>query len=144
MTPIATQDLFNIVPHRPPMVWIDNVVECHDKGGAATTVLKKDGLYLTDGKLRESVAVELIAQTYAFCNAAYLRGAKSLEVATKRAFLAAIKDFKVVSWPDLPDGAELRTHVVKDRQFGPITLIHGNVYYKDQLLATGELKVFAD
>jgi hypothetical protein len=47
--------------------------------------------------LRESVAVELIAQTYAFCNAAYLRDAKAHTVATKRAFLAAIKDFKIQS-----------------------------------------------
>jgi len=142
MKSVAPSELHNIVPHRPPMVWIDSVTLYEEIRGTALLTLKADGLYMTDGFLRDSSSVELIAQAYAFCNAAFLKYSKGTESRIERAFLAAIKDFKSAG-RKLPPGTELRIEVTKLRNFGPIVLIRGEVFAGQDLVASGELKVFA-
>ena len=142
MKSVTPSQLFTIVPHRPPMVWIDHVTEYGEHRGTAILSVKSDGLYMTDGLLRDSASIELIAQAYAFCNAAYLKFSKSSENLIARAFLAAIKDFKSEG-RQITAGTELRIEVTKLRNFGPIALIRGEVFAGQELVAGGELKVFA-
>ena len=142
--PVPTSELLDFIPHRPPMVWIDFVDSYSESGGSSRTILVKEGFYFTDEQLRRSVCIELVAQAFAFNNAALLKASGLSNPPIKRAFLAAIKDFKITEWPTIPVGAVLKTTVKKSRQFGPITLISGETYLDETLLASGELKVFAE
>lgn len=140
--PISTDTLLDYLPHKPPMVWIDSILEFSATGGVGLTVIKDNAHYMTNNELRRTACIEFVAQTFAFTNAATMKQ-NNIAYQNQRAFLAAIKDFDIRAWPELPSGAVLRTEVKKERQFGPISIIVGQTFWKEQLLASGELKVFA-
>ena len=143
MTAIPTDSLLDYIPPRPPMVWVDRLLKFGPDGGIGVTVVNKNALYMTDNELRSSACMEFVAQTYAFNNAAVLKAAGAPVDPNRRAFLAAINDFKILEWPTFPEGAELITEVKKERQFGLISIITGRITWGDTLIATGELKVYS-
>lgn len=141
---ISTKDLYSYLPHKPPMVWIDSVLEHAADGGTTQTELKPEGLYFTKARLRESSFIEFTAQAYAFCNLAHLRAGGETDAVHSRTYLAAVKDFKFSNLPSLKPGDIITTKVKKTRAFGPITLVTGLCYLEDQLLSSCELKVFSE
>lgn len=126
------------------MVWIDDVLEHGAEGGSTQTVLKTDGLYFSQNRLRESSFIEFTAQAYAFCNLAHLRSSGATDTVHSRAYLAAVKDFQFHNLPDLKPGDVIVTKVKKTRAFGPITLVKGTCFVDDQLVSSCELKVFSE
>lgn len=143
MKPLSCLELYPYLTHRPPMVWIDWVTSVEEARGTTTTQLKTDGYYCTDGVFRPSSFIELIAQSYAFTSLVYLLQQNTPPTSQKN-YLVAIKDFKILTntMPQAPQ--KIRTEVQRKRVFGPITFISGQCYLDDQLLATGDLKVFSE
>jgi predicted hotdog family 3-hydroxylacyl-ACP dehydratase len=157
---MATAELAGALPHRPPMVWIDQVTALRADGGDCGLTLKPDGLYLGPQGLRRSSLIELIAQAYGFvCAARSVSGANAGGAhsagsgaagasAPRRAFLAAIRNAEFFAPVDpalLQPGARLRISVSGERQMGPISMFDGQVH--DQaggLLARASLKVFSE
>lgn len=141
---IATKDLYNYLPHKPPMVWIDAVLDFSDKGGTAQTELKSDALYFSNGDLRPSSFIEFTAQAYAFVNLAYLRAGGETDAVHSKTYLAAIKDFQFHQRLPLKAGDIVQTTVQKMRVFGPITVVKGECYVGPTLITSCELKVFSE
>ena len=54
-----------LVPHRPPMLLVDRVVECRGDVTASEATLRADHLFARDGLVPAEVGVEMIAQTVA-------------------------------------------------------------------------------
>jgi len=148
--PISTLALREALPHRPPMVWIDEVTSLHTQGGECALTVQAGALYLGPAGLRRSSLIELMAQAYGFVRAARaLTGTiAAAEQAPKRAFLAAIQNaefFRSESAASLQPGARLRVTVEGERQLGPITMFTAQVRSSsDQVLASARLKVFAE
>jgi len=138
---ISTVELQPYVPHRPPMIWVDEITDVNDAGGIGHTLIKAKELYLTDNIVRPSAYIEFIAQTYAFVQSIRARNAGIREL-HQRALLVAIKDFSIQPHTPISVGTMVRTEVTKGREMGPITIIHGKVFSGDDLLALGEVKVF--
>ena len=135
-------------PHRPPMVWIDEVIEYGAREGSCLVKIKKDALYMDPEGLRASSCIEFIAQAYGYMSIAYRiyetePNAKPL----KRAFLASIKEAKTCT-PDLlrkiSDGDELQVKISGIRSMGPITSFNGQVVRGEELLCTAQMKVFSE
>lgn len=144
MSTIPTKDLYNYLPHKPPMVWIDTVVSFSDNGGETTTDLKSDGVYFTEGRLRPSSFIEFTAQAYAFVNLAYLRAGGENDVVHSKTYLASIKDFVIHGDIDLKPGTVVTTRVRKTRTFGPITVVKGECFVNSTLVTSCDLKVFSE
>lgn len=154
-TPIATAQLQDALPHRPPMVWIDAVTALHADGGECGLTLEPGGLYLGPEGLRRSSLIELIAQAYGFVSAARIVSAGNVVgvsavgvSAPRRAFLVAVRNAEFFAPADpalLQPGARLSISVSGERQMGPISMFDGQV--RDQtggLLARASLKVFSE
>ncbi len=90
---ISAREIQHYIPHRPPMVWIDEVIDYSADGGECLVHLKTRSLYLSPRGLRAPSCLEFIAQAYGFCWIAYVTRVQNPGAAPmSRAFLAAFKD----------------------------------------------------
>lgn len=142
MQNISTKDLAEYLPHRPPMVWLDHIIEYTASGGTGRLRIAADGYYLTNGSFRPASYIELIAQTFAFSQAAYFRNLGHPPDKDIQTLLVAIKNFIVHKEANFTAGDELKIMSHKLRELGPITMLRGEVYKGSELLAEGEIKVF--
>lgn len=140
-------DLLNYIPHRPPMVWIDRVMSFGETSGECLVDIKSGELYLGLDALRPSSCLEFIGQAYGFCWIAYvIRVLDPGSLGMKTAMTAAFKDSKFASPADFANvqpGDELRVKLSNLRRKGPITLIQGQVWKGDLLLAESDLRTFS-
>jgi len=145
---IDFQKIWPYAPHRPPMIWIDEVVSYGASAGECLVRVRKDAHYMDGLSLRPSSCLEFIAQAYGYMSIAYKiyetqPDAKPL----RRAFLASIKDASM-SAPDLlsslREGDELSVRISGVRHMGPITLFTGQVLHGDMMLCKAQMKVFSE
>lgn len=141
-----TSELKEWLPHRAPMVWIDEVGDTSETGGVCFVTLKADGLYFSDGVLRRTSIVEFLAQGFGYIAATHkIRSGHSLSSALKRAFLVAVTQCQLIETAQATPGTRLQITVSDVKQIGPIQLFKGTVATASgQTLGTASLKVFSE
>src|SRR5437016_1887370 len=128
-----------LIPHRPPMRWIEALTDCTDTTASAIACFNSGHFALADGLVHETALVECVAQTAA---AALGHRAQMLGQAGGGAngMLAAVSNFRIRSRP--PMGKQLRIEVRELRRFGPMLLVSGVVSCEGQRIASGELTLY--
>ncbi|MGE4133650.1 MAG: hypothetical protein AB7F86_18580 [Bdellovibrionales bacterium] len=146
--PVKTvQEVLPLVPHRPPMVWIDEIVAVEADSGECRVRMSEDRHFWGRQGLRPSACLEFIAQAYGFCSVAYGLAQRPDKPPLKRAFLAAFKDVDFASdaaFDKVVSGEDLRVLIGGVRQIGPITMFSGRVLHKETELCHGQMKVFSE
>lgn len=133
--PVSTSLLRDFLPHRPPMVWVDEILRADATSGEGLVRVSPGASYCTNGRPRPSAAIEFLAQTFGYSRALLA------PTACKKAFLVGIRDFE---WGEL-GGEELLVRVDDIRVVGPLTLFRGEVVTRDGVrLASGHLKVYSE
>ena len=146
--PISVKEVEKYLPHRPPIVWIDEVVAFSEKSGECRLRVRADAHYLDAGLLRPTCCLEFIAQAYGFisvCHHIYILDPRSKPLS--KAFLASIKDAVLPTAEVLASvrtGDEIRILINGVRQMGPIVLFQGRVLCGELLLCAAEMKVFKE
>lgn len=129
--PINTSDLQEWIPHRPPMIWVDQVMSVDAHGGECSVLIRENGLYLSQNKMRLPSLIEFVAQSYAFVRCAQaLAGHAPKTGKVAKAFLVGSRDaeFSVnESDPRLAPGKKLLVKVSDVRQVGPFVIYTGTV-----------------
>jgi len=144
--PVQTVEAY--LPHRPPMVWIDDVLSYSEKQGHCRIRLKAEGLYMEGDTLRASSCLEFIAQAYGFisvCHHIYIMDPDSKPLS--KAFLASIKDAQLPSpeiLSSLRAGTELTIHIDGVRAMGPIVMFRGKIMQDDRTICEAQMKVFKE
>src|SRR5690242_13635939 len=95
---VPVKEIEPYLPHRPPMVWIDDVLVFSEKAGECRVILKPDGHYFGLEGLRATSCLEFIAQAYGFisvCHHIYIMDPNSKPLS--KAFLASIKNAEMPS-----------------------------------------------
>ncbi len=145
---IAAKEIEKYMPHRPPMVWIDDVLEFSEKAGTCRVVLKMDAHYMDESGLRASACLEFIAQAHGFisvCHHIYVLNPDSKPLS--KAYLASFKDARLAS-PEilrtLRTGDELQVYIEGVRTMGQIVMFTGRVKRGDLLLCEAQLKTFKE
>ncbi len=54
-----------LVPHRGPMLWLDEVIGCGDNRLRTLLTIRPDHVFVTDGRVEALICVEWMAQTVA-------------------------------------------------------------------------------
>jgi 3-hydroxymyristoyl/3-hydroxydecanoyl-(acyl carrier protein) dehydratase len=135
------------VPHRPPMVWIDEIINFTETSGECLTVIRADAHYMSATGLRESSCLEFIAQAYGYCSMAFKRANNPGSPPLKRAFLASFKDAKIVGIERLQAikaGDKISTKFSGVRQIGPITMFNGQAIHDGEVVCETQMKVFCE
>ena len=129
-----------LIPHRPPMQWINELTHCDDTTARATAHFPAGHFAVADGYILETALVECVAQTVAAAQAKRAASPKP-SGPTRGGMLAAISRFQIESRPSA--GQTLQIEVRELKRFGPMLLIAGTVSCERRQLATGELTLYA-
>jgi len=129
-----------LIPHRPPMRWIDTLTDCTDTTARATASFTADHFAVVDGAVIETALVECVAQTVAAALGHRARASGKVGAANN-GMLAAVSNFKILSCPPL--GKILTIEVRELKRLGPMLLVAGTISCDGQLIATGELSLYA-
>jgi len=131
------QAAITLLPHRPPMLLADSLVQREKSSAVALATLPTSGLFIFQATILPFYFIELIAQTAALGNC--YDAIKNNEH-PRDGMLVGIDAF---SWPGQPrPGTVVRITTEKTYEFGPVMSIHGEVFDDKHLLAMGDIKVW--
>jgi 3-hydroxymyristoyl/3-hydroxydecanoyl-(acyl carrier protein) dehydratase len=146
MKTLSTAELIDWLPHRPPMVWVDEVGESSENGGECFVTLREDGLYFASHGLRETSPIEFLAQGFGYLAAATsVRSGKTEVPQKQKAFLVSVTQCTLHDLSTVRAGDQLTISVSGVKHVGPITLFNGKVATDSgTLLCEANLKVFSE
>src|SRR5437016_4934296 len=109
-----------LLPHRAPMLFIDELVDCTDTTATATAEFGADHFAVSGGTVLDTALVECVAQTVAAAlgHRAKLRGRPG---GAPVGMLIAITNFQIQSRPRI--NQKLRIEVRELKRLGPMLMI---------------------
>ncbi len=130
-----------LVAQRPPML-LAGELRRRDRDGnfsMVTALVPAEGVFITkEGRVRPEYFIELIAQAMAAVNG---YDALTDGGADRRDLLVGIDRFSWLEGAGV--GEELQVEVVKTFEFGPVTVMKGQIFNREgELLAEGEIKAW--
>lgn len=133
--PIAAEKL---IPHRSPMLLIDELSTWSEAEMKGTALIKKDNPFLSSsGILDSNGLVEIMAQTVAAGNGYH---AKILGEPIKTGFLVGLSELEFFDSVSLGDS--LSTEIIQESKVGKFSIVKGNVIRNGRCIATGGIKIF--
>lgn len=129
-----------LIPHRAPMRWVEQLIDCTDTTATATTRFTTDHFAVANGALIETALVECMAQTVAAALGQRMR-ASGKTGAANNGMLAAVSNFKIHSHPPLNQPITIEVREVK--RLGPMLMIAGKISCGAAVIATGDLSLYA-
>lgn len=143
--PVSVGELRTYLPHRPPMVWVDEVLStARGENGLAGTVkieLRRDRSFFdAAGSLRPSAVVEWIAQGYGFAKACRRREDGFGLAGFGRAFLVAISNCDV-DLSGIEGQPAVLVHVSEVREMHPAYIVDGRVTSLDGAREFGRARI---
>jgi predicted hotdog family 3-hydroxylacyl-ACP dehydratase len=132
--------LENLLPHRAPMLWIRALTRCTDTEATATTNFREEDFAVADGAVLETALVECMAQTVAAAQGERARRSGKAGAGVS-GMLAAVTDLRVQA--PAPLGKPLEIDVRELKRFGPMLLVSAEVKCEGQLIASGQLSLYA-
>jgi radical SAM protein with 4Fe4S-binding SPASM domain len=131
-------DAARVVPHKPPMLLIDSLLEVKERASVSEMTVRDDMIFVgDDGYLDEAAFPEIISQAIAAQEGFRKLGSRSPEL---EGFLLGLKKLEIFSRARVGD--TLRITVFKAARYGDFGIIEGEVYRGDELIVKGELKVW--
>ena len=134
---VQGREILKLIPHRPPMVLIDALIEWEENRAVSIFTPQRDTIFCEEGHFQAPGLIENIAQTAA-ASAGYAYRQHGRE--SPAGFIGAIKGLVVHKLP--PVGKLLETEIRIERSVFKITIIKGSVTCENQLLAECEMKIF--
>jgi predicted hotdog family 3-hydroxylacyl-ACP dehydratase len=122
------------------MLWIRALTRCTDTEATATATFQDGDFALQNGAVSETALVECVAQTVAAAQGERARRSGKTG-ATGGGMLAAVTDFRIQA--PAPVGKPLDIDVRELKRFGPMLLVSGEVKCEGQLIASGQLSLYA-
>ncbi len=129
-----------LIPHRAPMRWMEDLIDCTATTATATTRFTADHFAVADGQVTETALVECMAQTVAAALGHRMR-ANGQPGAANNGMLAAVSNFKIHTRPPLDQTLTIEVREVK--RLGPMLMITGKISCSPEVIATGDLSLYA-
>lgn len=132
-------EITTLLPHRPPMLLVDEILAVEEKMGKAHAVIEENHLFLReDGTLVPEVFCELIAQGFGVCEACR-RLNKGLTL-DGGGYLASLREVEFMADAHVGDELIICTEKM-DECFGTY-IVRGEVFCKGKKLAQATVYIF--
>jgi predicted hotdog family 3-hydroxylacyl-ACP dehydratase len=133
---VGIDEIAEYLPQKAPMIMIDRIYQCGEKGVTTGLTLRSDNIFVKEGVFTEPGIVENIAQAAAAKGGYEIkkRGAE-----TMIGFIGALKDLKIYFHP--PIGSELITEIAVKNEVFSVTLIEGRSTCNGRVVAECEMKI---
>ena len=132
------EEILKILPHRPPMVLIDRVLEFSAESGKGEYKIKSDCPFLdSEQNFPDYILPECFAQTVgAVSGKNILKSGHEV----KESYLVGIKTFKI--YDKVKKGDTLTTQVKQDAVLNNVFIFSGTIKRQKDLIAEGTLKFY--
>jgi len=137
---VQGNDIFNLIPQRPPMVMVDKLFECNDQKAMTGLKILPDNIFVRKGQFSESGLIENIAQSAALMTGWLAINLQEGEQKIPLGVIGAVKDFQVYFLPEV--NSEMITQIEVLYRIANATIVNGKVRVHDRLAAECELKIF--
>ena len=131
------EQLYDLIPQRPPVVMIDAVTESDDHAIGTAMTITNDNIFVRGSYLEEAGLIEHIAQT-----AAALAGYETAiqHLPPKQGYIGEVKNFECHAVPGVGDTIYTWMEVVA-RMEG-VTLVQAKTLLGEQRIAGCQMKIF--
>ena len=129
-----------LIPHRAPMRWVDELLDCTETTATATARFDRSHFAVAGAGVIETALVECMAQTVAAALGQRMQ-TRGGDGAANHGMLAAVSNFKIHARPPLDQMLTIEVREVK--RLGPMLMIAGKISCGPELLATGDLSLYA-
>jgi radical SAM protein with 4Fe4S-binding SPASM domain len=131
-------DVARVIPHKPPMLLIDRLLEVKERASVSEMTVRDDMIFVDEnGHLDDASYPEIISQAVAAQEGFRRFGSRNPLI---EGFLLGIKNLEVLGNSFVGD--TLRISLYKKAKFGDFGILSGEVYKADELIARGEIKVW--
>jgi radical SAM protein with 4Fe4S-binding SPASM domain len=131
-------DVARVIPHKPPMLLIDRLLEINERSSVSEITVRDDMIFVDqNGHLDDASYPEIISQAVAAQEGFRRFGGRNPLI---EGFLLGIKNLEILGNSFVGD--TLRISLYKKAKFGDFGILNGEVYKADELIARGEIKVW--
>ena len=130
-------NLLELIPQRPPMVMIDQLVQYNEKKSTTKFFIQKENIFCENGFFTEPGLIENIAQTAA-ARIGYLNKTSNIKVLI--GYIGSIKNLKIYFLPKL--STEIITEAIIENEMLGFTLIHGKIISNNNVAAECNMTIF--
>ena len=128
----------NLVPHKPPMLIVDRLLEVRERASISELEVSKDLIFIgEDGRLDEVSYPEIISQAIAAQDGFKKLGNNN---SGSEGRLLGIKNLEILGYAQIGD--TLRVSVYKVAKYGEFGVIQGEVLKGTEVIARGEIKIW--
>ena len=131
------QQIYDLIPQRPPMVMIDTVWESDDKAICTSLTIAQDNIFVSGCRLEEAGLIEHIAQTAAAL-AGYETAVHGLP--PELGYIGEVKNFECYDLPSVGDTVHTRMEVVV--KMADVTLVQAETSLNGKPTAVCQMKIF--
>ena len=131
------KEILKLIPQKPPMVMVDGLIQNDEKKTVSQLQLDESNIFCQSGFFQEVGIIENIAQTAAL-GAGYQ--AKKSGSKPKTGFIGSIKRLTIYELPKENDILQTKVSVL--HELLNATVIKGEVFVNNKLMAEGEMNIF--
>lgn len=132
----SAEEILKLIPQRPPFVLVDKIYSHSDHEIlSGFTIPENHVLVNGKGKLSEAGIIEHFAQTIALYQGYYYY-LKNLPAPV--GYIGSIRNIDIFELPEI--NQEIRTKLTIINQLMGVTMVSGEVYLDEKLIAQGEMR----
>lgn len=124
-----------LIPQRNPIILVDRLLDSDEKASVSDFLIRKDGVFVEDGRFVSAGLLENIAQTCAL-RIGYLNRGQQVRIGV----VGAVKNFTTLRFPTV--GETLTTTVKETLYIDPALVVSAETRVGNEIVATCEMKVF--
>ena len=138
MVNIQQIDIRTLLPQQPPMLMLDRLISADEKSASTSLLIRKDNIFVTEGRLNAYALIEVMAQT---CAAqlgyadVYVNGHNDVRIG----YIGSVKRMQIEASPRVGETLRTRMEVVED--FGDLKLVTAESYVNNRRIAVTELTI---
>ena len=132
-------DIEQLLPHRRPMIMIDELVSCEHDSAVAVKCFDDNDFGVFGGIVLEPLLVEAMAQTVAAMDG---EGRRQKGEEPSPGMLVGVNDFDFIS--SAITGQQLEISVKIDKVLGQFRIASGTIYQSGKLITKGEMKFYVN
>jgi len=135
---VSALELADLVPHRPPILVLDEIVSVSDER-AVTRGRVSESALVDEGALWIPALIEGIAQSACVLNGYHDR---VQGLVTEKGMLVEVRKLDVLRAPRVGEAVDYHVDLIK--RLLPLVLVNGAAFVGDECVARGELKFFVE
>jgi len=134
------EEIYNLIPQKPPMVLVDNLLEFSKEKAITGFYINGDHILVRDGRLSESGLIENIAQSAALMTGWHARTNDSKDQDAPIGVIGGVKNLKINFLPEI--NSELKTEIIVLHKVLNASMISGKITSNDRVCMECEMKIF--